>query len=104
VLKKEELADVAENMQKKMFRRQADFRRILTHDELSMEREKGPFNAKWSNKIIENILQVYLKDSGRQSSNSLQRINSRLAQIYMSKIECLLTQYQFYRIFSIRSP
>jgi hypothetical protein len=41
VLKKEELADVAENMQKRLFRRQADFQRILTHDELSMEREKG---------------------------------------------------------------
>lgn len=41
VLKKEELADVAENMQKRLFRRQADFQRILAHDELSLERDKG---------------------------------------------------------------
>uniref|UniRef100_A0A915PA78 Inositol polyphosphate-related phosphatase domain-containing protein n=1 Tax=Meloidogyne floridensis TaxID=298350 RepID=A0A915PA78_9BILA len=45
VLRKEELSDVAENMQKRLFRRQADFQRILAHDELSLERANGLFKG-----------------------------------------------------------
>ena len=44
VLKTEELADIAENIQKRLFRRQEDFQRILTHDELNIERQKGFLN------------------------------------------------------------
>uniref|UniRef100_A0A1I8BDS0 IPPc domain-containing protein n=1 Tax=Meloidogyne hapla TaxID=6305 RepID=A0A1I8BDS0_MELHA len=45
VLRKDELSDVAENMQKRLFRRQADFQRILAHDELSLERANGLFKG-----------------------------------------------------------
>uniref|UniRef100_A0A915M2K1 Inositol polyphosphate-related phosphatase domain-containing protein n=1 Tax=Meloidogyne javanica TaxID=6303 RepID=A0A915M2K1_MELJA len=45
VLRKEELSDVAENMQKRLFRRQEDFQRILAHDELSLERANGLFKG-----------------------------------------------------------